>query len=157
MDAARKQVTDAQAVVDKDQAALGKIVGPLRAEFESSADMTAAQAGLKDAETEHTAAETSLTTSLANNPDYQAALKKKSDAAAKLTSLRDSGASPEDIATAATAAMDAGSEAGKIRLAAETADPQIKQSRADLSAAEAKIADLRKQFQDSIRTQSPLA
>jgi chromosome segregation ATPase len=157
IDAAQKQVNEAQKAVNDAQAAFDKVVRPLRQAFNESPEMTAAQAALKDAQGAHDAAIADFNTSLAGNADYQAALKKKADAVQNLQSLKDAGAPQDQIATAAMDSLDAGSAAGKIRSAAEQADPKLAQTRDDLNAADAKVADLKKQFEQSFRTNPDIA
>jgi chromosome segregation ATPase len=152
VDAARTQVTDAQAELTKANKALDDLVGPLRAKFESSPDMVAALAALKDAQADHDKAAATVAAALANDSNYQAALAKKDVAQDKLDKLRNDGGSQDQITAAAAEVMDVGSTAAQIRFATENGDNNLVQARAKLTAADAKISELNHQFQESLKS-----
>jgi len=150
VNAAQTQVTDAEDALANAQSALQAVTGPLKAAFEASPEMTAAISEVDNATAAQNAAMASLDASLANDVNYQAALKKKTDASTQLESLRNSGASQDQIAAAALEVLNCGTEVNRIRAAAQASDPQLAKTRIALSAANEKVLALRQQFQNGL-------
>ncbi len=150
----QKAIDLAALKVQKDQAALNTITVKLRAQFETSSDFVSASTEAKRTEDAYLVESRRVLSSLDSNPDYQHALADKAVASAKVDSLRaDPGSSPDQIAPAATGALESAMKVTKIENDAINADPHIATLKADATAGADKVARLRKAFESSLTSE----
>ncbi len=135
----------------KAEAALADIVRRLQATFDSSGLMKTAMEQLRSAQGGYEAASKVVVDKLANNADYKKAVADRTAADAKAIKLRQDGGSPEDINASLNDALAKAAVVTKLQQDAINADTPASEAKAKLAAANQQIAELRKQFTDSLK------
>lgn len=148
---ARKEQAAAKATIEQAESELSAVIADLKKRFERSEELKAARAALAKAEAELEWARGPVLEALAQKPEYRAAKEKKTQAEAKRDAQSASAGSPEKT-QAATEVLKASAEVSRIEAAALNADPAVGAARAKLKETSARLSDLTRAFEESIKT-----
>jgi DNA polymerase II large subunit len=139
-----------QTEIQKANAQLVAVTAKLRAKFEETQDYKDAAAEQQTAHTDYNAAQKSVQESLASNPQYAAALEARKQAEDKLAAARSE--SPETVPQLATEAMKARVAVKDIEKNLGGKDESLVKSKAQMDAADEKVAKLHASFEASMKT-----
>jgi hypothetical protein len=117
--------------------------------FETSSDWVAAQAAVKQAQTDYNDACGPVIDALKLTPDYKDAADAQEKADANLKDVRSTG-SPDDIGAASMAAMNSRSALKEMENKALTTDPSTVAAKKNLTAAFTALAKLREKEQEAV-------
>jgi hypothetical protein len=138
--------------IDRAQDALNKTIEELRHQSESSPDVVAAQAALRQAQSDYDAATAPVLEKVRSSPAYQAALDAKNAAARQVEELQNqTPPDPDQITQAARAALDKGAVLTTMQNEALASDPKIASLKAGLDAANQKLLKLRHDLEESVK------
>jgi hypothetical protein len=146
-------VTQAQQSLATAKANLKAVVQKETAKFEASADYLSAKNDLAKAQGAYDAAAAPVLAKVDASADYTTAIQSKNDAQAKMQALRDSGGgSPDDMEALAQQSMQASSQAHQLEQSALEEDPAVIEAKANVVAAQAKVAEKRSEFNQNLQT-----
>lgn len=142
----------AEVAASRDLAAANRVLKGLMddhwAKFQQTADWTAGQSKLADAQAGVESAKKTAIDGLANNPDYQDALAAKQKAVDDLTAAKaDSDATPEKLSPLASASMMATLKLKKVQTDLLSNDSGVLTAASDLTAAQRAVELLKFKFQ----------
>jgi hypothetical protein len=148
----RASAVAARAQFRRAETDLNNAVEDLRKKFKQSADLKEAQADEREAYAELQRAQIAATAHLKNDPSYAAAVDLRKRLAEQIADYRDGGnRSLEDMLAMATVKLSYSATATAMEAAALAAEPQVQEARRRLVAAAARVAELRTQFDDTVR------
>lgn len=156
---AKNKLALAQGRLERAQDALATLLKHRREEFESSPELSKAQAAIRDAQGEYDSAAGPILERVRGRPEHKSAVAAKQAAAKKVADLQQAEAPvPQDeIAAAAKAALDRGAAVSAIERAALDADPKVAAAKQKLAAANAKVLQLRRDFETSLKADPQVA
>jgi chromosome segregation ATPase len=150
---AKLRLGQVEGKIDRAQDALNKTIDDLRHQSEASLDVAAAQAALRQAQSDYDAATAPILEEVRSTPQYEAALDAKKSAAQHVEDLQNESPPDQDqITQAARAVLDKGQVLTKMQNAALASDPKITSLKANLDAANQKLLKLRYDLDESIKT-----
>ncbi len=150
--ALQREISADEATVARDRDALNDCAVKLRSNYESSPEVTAANANLKAAMDAYEAERQILIKTLLTKPGYAQAVADKKAAQKKMDDLRkNDSSSPEDLADAASASLLAGKKVTDMETDALSTDTKAVALKADLNAASEKVSAMKAQFDDSLK------
>jgi chromosome segregation ATPase len=130
---------------------MSDFLATVRPDFEKTPEWTAGQKQLQQAQNDLAAAKDSLTTKLANDSDYQAALADKTKAQEDLKAARASGdATPETVTPLANAILAANTKLARIAKDAQDSDTSVHDAQAKVDAAQHAVDQLDTTFLNSL-------
>jgi hypothetical protein len=139
-----------QTEIQKANAQLQTVTANLRAKFEETQDYKDAAAEQQTTHTDYNAAMKSVQDSLASNPQYTAAVEARKQAEDKLAAARTE--SPESVPQLATESMKARVAVKDIEKTMGGKDEALVKSKAQMDAADEKMAKLHAGFEASMKT-----
>ncbi len=146
------QLAAARDAAGKAQVEFDKIVTQLKRDFESSPNWTSAQSELRQAQSEYDAARASVISTLEGSADYAAAKSAKIKAQATRDALDSvENVKDEEKASAAAAVLSAGNAQSFLETSALKQDTNAAQASQKLVAASAKVSQLNKEFEASVK------
>jgi chromosome segregation ATPase len=146
IDTARTNLTTAQTALDT-------LTTKLTTDFEATDDFTAAKKALDDAVAAYDAAKVPVLAALKDKPAYKTAADAVTNAQKDLDALKKSpDATKEQISAAASNVFKLSGATDKLEHEALTADPGVTSTLATLKDARDKLAKLRADFKDSLKT-----
>jgi hypothetical protein len=141
--------------VEKARQKLEAVATSLQSAFEQSSQWTSATAALTQAESAYAAASARVVSNLQKNSDYIAAVEAKKTASDSLDSARNAAnPSPETVSSLASAVLDSSTKVSKIESGAMEADAGVTTSRASVASASAHLAQLKSDFQSTLKDNS---
>jgi len=118
----KKDLSTLRTAQEKAQREYNDALVKFEKEYEKSPEYADAQKGLEEATKGVNAARDALIEKLKAQPDYKAALAKESDAKKKLDTMRNNGASRDQISSQSKVILDAGDAVGKMEKKATDSD-----------------------------------
>jgi hypothetical protein len=153
MQDAKLRLGQVEGKVDRAQDALNRTLEDLRHHSEASPDAVAAQAVLRQAQSDYDAATAPILEKVHTSPQYQAALDAKTAASQHVEDLQNETPPDQDqITLAARDVLDKGQVLTKMQNEALASDPQIVALKANLDASNQKLLKLRHDLEESIKT-----
>lgn len=148
----QQALSDAVKELAAANASLKEVIQKERTTFESSADFAAAKQDQTTAKAAYDAASMPVLEKVDASPDYVSAVASKKDAQNKLDALRQNNGSPDEIQAAAQQSMQASAQARQLEQSALEEDPNITALKAKLDASNAKVAQMRLDFNKNLQT-----
>lgn len=149
--AARSKLSAAQAVLFRARGDYNQLGARLMSQFEKSPEMSNALAEERKAQEAYQAAVDAVLSKLASQPDYQAAVAEREKARRTVEQVRSSGAGPDELAKAATAAMNASAAASRMEGEAKEADADCVATLKALMEAHARVVSLREGYSRALK------
>jgi chromosome segregation ATPase len=135
------------------RANLNAVEARLKAAFESSPELTAAQANVDQARDALDTEKNRVVAGLADDPDYQAAVQQRKTAQAAIDQAHEStDVSQDQIADLAEQSMQAKTAVNKMESQAMADDSAATAAKSKLASATSDLATLREKFADSMKT-----
>jgi hypothetical protein len=151
---AQQSLTEARAERKKAEDNLASVAARVRAESDKSPEMAQALANVKAAEAEYTAAAKPSLEKVQATPEYKAANEARSHDQVQIDQLHGTAGAEAQIAALAQDAMAQASAANKLESDAVAKDPAALAAKAKVTAANAKLGELRGQMNGSL-TKNP--
>jgi hypothetical protein len=149
--AAQQSLAEARQRSTAADAALITAVATLKKEFEAGPEWQAALADLRQATADHEKARQPLVQKLRESAPYKAAEADRKKLTDELEQLRSTPGASQQLTEAATRLMQANSVLTRLEADAISSDPAVAEARQRMVDASARLAALRKQFDDSIK------
>ena len=150
---AKLRLGQVEGKIDRARDALNKTIEELRHQSEASPDVVAAQAALRQAQSDYDAATGPILDKVRSSPQYEAALDAKKSAAQHVEDLQNEVPPDQDqITQAARVVLDKGQVLTTMQNDALASDPKITSLKANLDAANQKLLKLRHDLEESIKT-----
>lgn len=147
---AQQALTDARAERKKAEDNLASVAARLREESDKSPEMTQALADVKAAQAEYDSSAKPALEKVHASPDYKAANDAKSRDQLQIDQLRGTPGNEAQISTLAQDAMTQASTANKLESDAVAKEPAALAAKGKVTAANAKLSELRGQFNGSL-------